>query len=483
MNLKIKNIEMKEVEGVIFPVYEDQDSKCAVTESFKAKGTFKAKQGEVFYYTTSENQCVILAGLGKMEDLKIEGMRTALAKATRKAKELKLASFGVVFFEALDACVGDRVKAITEAVALSLYDFTKYKTKKEEYAPEVFISGLPQEKVQRATEVVAETMNLVEGVCIARNLVNEPANVIYPETLATQVVELSKEAGFEVEIFDEIAIQEMKMEAFWEVAKGSDKLPRLIVMRYKGDPDCKETIGLIGKGLTYDTGGYSLKPSDSMKDMKSDMGGAASVIGAMYAIAKNKARCNVVAVVAAAENAISGGAYKPGDIIGSMGGKTIEVLNTDAEGRLTLIDAITYSIQKEKVDKIIDVATLTGAVLVALGETTTGVVTNDSAFYETLEDASKATGEKFWRLPNFEEYKELIKGDLADLKNVGGRNAGTITAGLFIGEFVEHKPWMHLDIAGTAWSSKNKDYLPKGGTGVPVRTLYQLLSGGCNCKH
>jgi len=265
------------------------------------------------------------------------------------------------------------------------------------------------------------------------------------------------------------------MEAFLSVAKGSENGPRLIVMRYFGDESKKDDVlGLVGKGLTYDSGGYSIKPTSSMDTMKSDMGGASSVIGAISAIAKKKLKINVVGVIAACENMISGAAYKPGDIIGSMAGKYIEVLNTDAEGRLTLIDAVHYIIEKEKVNKVIDVATLTGAALVALGLTTTAVVSNNDEFYKKLENASFKADEKVWRLPAFEEYKKLIKSDIADLKNIGGRYAGTITAGLFIGEFVQNKPWLHLDIAGTAWSEKEAGYYSKGGTGVGVRTLYYL---------
>ena len=246
-------------------------------------------------------------------------------------------------------------------------------------------------------------------------------------------------------------------------------------MRHFGNEDNKEEIlGLVGKGLTYDSGGYSIKPTNGMDTMKSDMGGAAAVIGAMSIIAKRNLKINVVAVVAACENLINGSAYKPGEIIGSMAGKTIEVLNTDAEGRLTLADAMHYVIENEKATEVIDVATLTGAALVALGETTTAVVTNNSEFYQELKEASEYTGEKVWQLPAFDDYRKLIKSDIADLKNIGGRFAGTITAGLFIEEFVQNKPWLHLDIAGTAWTSSKSEYGIKGGTGAPVSTLYEL---------
>ena len=272
------------------------------------------------------------------------------------------------------------------------------------------------------------------------------------------------------------------MKAFLSVGMGSSRKPRLIVMRYMGDNENSEVLGLVGKGLTYDSGGYSLKPSNSMVGMNGDMGGAAVVIGAMSAIAKNKLKKNVVAVVAACENLVSGEAYKPGDIIGSMAGKTIEVLNTDAEGRLTLIDAITYIIEKEGATKVIDLATLTGAAIVALGNYTTALMTNDEDFYDDFMRAADVTDEIFWRMPTFKHYRKQILGEKADLKNVDPNGAGTIVAGMFLKEFVQDKPWIHLDIAGTSdTKAPISEYIVKGGTGTPVRTLYYLAKGSCGC--
>ncbi len=331
------------------------------------------------------------------------------------------------------------------------------------------------DRLNDAKQALEEGIILAKSTILARNLVNEPANVLSPMELAEEATKAGNESGFEVEILEKNAIEALGMKAFLEVARGSSNPPKLIVMRYFGESENKEEIlGLVGKGLTYDSGGYSIKSNDGMVTMKSDMGGAASVIGAMSAIAKSKLNINVVAVIASCENMISGDAYKPGDIIGSMAGKTIEVLNTDAEGRLTLADAVYYTVTKEKVTEIIDLATLTGAVLGALGLTTTGVVTNNQGFYKQLEEASRVSGEQVWQLPSFEEYKKLIVSDIADLKNIGGKYAGTITAGLFIGEFIGNVPWMHLDIAGTAWAESESEYISKGGTGVAVRTLYYL---------
>ena len=486
MNIKIQNIELDNIQGMIIPVYEDRKCDCEKIESIKGEDLFKGKAGECFYFTNDKMKYMILVGLGKFEELDSEGLKTAIAKGAKKAKELKLNEYGIKFIDAAHMCPGGRLKAMVQSLRLALYNFDKYKTdgNKKAYTPNVYILDAPEDKLKQMNIRLQEMNHLVDGIIEARNLVNEPANVLYPETLANRVLELGKEAGFEVEVFDENQIQEMDMKAFYEVAKGSAKAPRLIVMRHMNNPESEEIFGLVGKGLTFDTGGYSLKPTASMDTMKSDMGGAASVIGTMCALAKNNVKANVVAVVAACENAISGNSYKPGDIIGSMAGKTIEILNTDAEGRLTLADAVTYIIEKEKASKVVDVATLTGAALVALGTTTTAVVSNNDEFYNELLTEAEKTGEKFWRLPSFDEYKKLNKSDIADLKNIGGRNAGTITAGLFIGEFVQDKPWLHLDVAGTAWSDSSlNEYAGKGGTGVPVYTLYSLIEKRKPCSH
>lgn len=486
MNISIKDIELDNLQGKIIPVYEDQTHSCEQVENIKKGELFKGKIGECFYYTTSEMKYIILVGLGKYEELKTECFKNAIAKGAKKARELKLNNYSVEFVTAAHMCPGTVCKSIVQALRLSTYTFDKYKTDgdKKAYTPNVYLTNAPVDKLDRLNKRLEEINQVINGIIEARDLVNEPANVIYPETLAERVSVLGKENEFEVEIFDENQIQELGMKAFYEVGKGSERVPRLIVMRYMGDSESEEIFGLVGKGLTFDTGGYSLKPTASMDTMKSDMAGAAAVIGTMCAVAQNKLKANVVAVVAACENAISGISYKPGDIIGSMAGKTIEVLNTDAEGRLTLVDAITYIIQKEKASKVVDVATLTGAALVALGTTTTAVISNNDAFYNELIEEAEKTGEKFWRLPDYDDYKKLIKSDIADLKNIGGRNAGTITAGLFIGEFVEGKPWLHLDIAGTSWADSSlNEYAGKGATGVPVYTLYSMIEKAKPCKH
>ena len=480
--IQVKDISIDNFQGIINLVYEDQEINNKVLENLKLKKVFEGKSGQVFYKTTEDLNYEIFVGIGKFNELEKTDLINAVAKGVKQAEKLNINELGINFIKANGLCTGGITKSIVQGVKLASYKFDKYKGNKEAYNPNVTIVGAPKEKLEKMKLKIEEASNVADGIIVARDLVNEPANVLYPETLAKRAVEIGKESGFEVEVFDEKQIEDLGMKAFLEVGKGSVHKPRLIVMRYMGNENSDERVGLVGKGLTFDTGGYSLKPSASMDTMKSDMGGAAAVIGTMQALAKNKVSKNVVAVVAACENAISGGSYKPGDIIGSMSGKTIEVLNTDAEGRLTLVDAITYIIEKENVDKVVDVATLTGAVLVALGTEITGVLSNNDEFYEELVVAARRSGEKFWRLPNDKCFKKLYKGDFAELKNTGGRFAGTITAGMFIEEFVQDKPWLHLDIAGTSWTDAANDSTPKGGTGAPVSTLYELVVKH-QCKH
>ena len=484
MNIGLNNIKLNEADSIIIPVLSDSDKTAldSVSEIFsyiKNKEKFKGEHGEIF--TTIQNgenghQDLIFIGLGKEDELTGEKIRIALSKAIKKSRELKVKKLYINFLSTEKLCFGAIVKSMVEGLSFGDYKFDKYKSdKKEQTNLDVCIGNVDDKRVNEAEEYINEANILVQTTLLARDLVNEPANVLYPESLAEAVEDYGKNYGFEVEVFDELQIDDLDMKAFLAVSQGSSSAPRFIVMRYFGDEDNKsEILGLVGKGLTYDTGGYSLKSNDGMVTMKSDMGGAAAVIGAISAIAKRKLKINVVAVVAACENILSSTAYKPGDIIGSMAGKTIEVLNTDAEGRLTLVDAVHYIITKENASKVIDVATLTGAALSALGITTTAVVTNNEEFYKELEKSSKKSGENVWMLPAFDDYKKLIKSDIADLKNLGGKNAGTITAGLFIGEFVQNKPWLHLDIAGTAWTDSERDYYSKGGTGAGVRTLYYL---------
>ncbi|MHB1653425.1 MAG: leucyl aminopeptidase [Desulfitobacteriaceae bacterium] len=484
MNI-VLNKAKDNVECKIYQVYEKGDLKAlpleirSNLELLISKGLFKGGAEELFCLTSEQNnnlKQIILIGLGTEDSLTKEKIRVASAKALKKAMELKTKNVDLFLPNPSPINISDLFKATVEGLLLSTYKFSKYKSANiDNIIDEINILNLPEESVEALAKISEETKTIIAGTLMARDLVNEPANVLNPIALAEKAKAVGKATNIEIEIFDEPAIKRLDMKAYLAVAQGSLNPPRLIVMRYFADKENKDNIlGLVGKGLTYDSGGYSIKPTDSMLTMKNDMAGAAAVIGAMSSIAKMKLKVNVVAVIASCENMISGNAYRPGDIIGSMGGKTIEIISTDAEGRLTLVDAMHYIIDKEKASKVIDIATLTGAIRIALGINVTGVVTNNSNFYHELEKASQLSGERIWQLPSFDEYQKLIKSDIADLKNTGGKYAGSITAGMFIGEFVQEKPWLHLDIAGTSWSEQDSEYFSKGGTGVGVSTLYYL---------
>lgn len=443
--------------------------------------TFTAKQGEIYvvnYMEELELNKTILVGLGEKEKFNIAAIRNSTGKLIKAALSEKAKSIDIYLVGVDKSLNYEMVKAIVEASLMTSYKFDKYKTDKDEVTLEevniVFNESIELNDIESA---VKEGEILGEGNLIARALVNEPANVLTPAELSKQATDLGKKYGFNTEVYGKKAIENFNMNAFLAVGRGSVNEPKLIVMRYEGNPDNKEEIlGLVGKGITFDAGGYCLKAGSKMWQMKTDMGGAGAVIGAMTAIARMKLKKNVTAVVAACDNLISGDAYKPGDIISTMNGKTIEIINTDAEGRLTLVDAVTYIIRKERVSRVIDIATLTGAVGGAIGNIATGVVDNDAEFYSIVEKASCNCDEKVWRFPNFEEYKELLKIGNADLVNsTGPVGGGAITAGLFIGEFVEDKPWIHLDIAAGAFAEKpTKEYLSKGATGIGARLLYEV---------
>lgn len=367
---------------------------------------------------------------------------------------------------------------VGEMVQYNLYKFDRFKSDKKEIALEkICMTSQKEGEFDRFTQVFQEGMHLGECVNNARFLVDEPANLLYPEVLANYAVEYGQRYGFEVEIKDVEEIRALNMQAYLAVGESSARKPRLIVMRYMGNPDSGEIFGLVGKGLTYDSGGLSIKPTSGMVTMKCDMGGAAAVIGAISNIALNQMKVNVVAVVAAAENMISASCYKPGDILTTMAGKTVFIGNTDAEGRLTLIDALHYSIEKENVSEIIDLATLTGAAIVAVGSMCAALVTNNESLKNEVLEASKASGEYMWELPNWDIYKKMIEHTEADYTNTtaGTGAPGTVTAGLFLGEFVQNKPWVHIDIAGPAHMSKAVNYYNAGASGYGVKTLVKLF--------
>lgn len=428
---------------------------------------FDGSIGEIF---PDLNDNLIYLGLGEKENFEREIFKEAVYKLGRffLNKEITEISFDD---NQLGLDKEDYIYNIVNSLILAGYNFDYYKSEKTKYNIENINLPASFNSYEKNME---EFVKVIDAQSFARDLVNLRSNDIYPETLANKAKEELSKYGVDVKIYEEDQIREMGLTAFLQVAKGSDNKPRFIVMEYLKANDDQKPLVFVGKGLTYDSGGYSIKSSDGMKEMNSDMGGSATVIGALKAIASNNLKVNVVGIVAACENSISGRAYKPGDVIKARNGMTIEVDNTDAEGRITLADAVNYGVTEYKPQMIIDLATLTGAVLVALGETYTGAITNNQEAMDEVLKAAKETDEKIWQLPNDNFLRKYNNSEVADIKNSGGRLAGSITAGQFVGAFIEDYPWVHLDIAGTAYLSKAQGPYQEGATGVQVKTLYQL---------
>jgi len=415
----------------------------------------------------------LLFGLGKKRGVSLETVRKAGARLVQEIARLGFKEAVSETFLSDKFGKKEASYALAEGALLGGYAWNKYKTtgpaSKRGEKLRLWLARASGPAVERAA-IVAEAVNY------ARDLVNEPPNVLTPAELAQRASAMAQELGLEVEIWDENQIKQAGMGAFYGVAQGSANPPRFIQLAYKPQNPASRVIAMVGKGLTFDTGGYSLKPSEAQITMKCDMAGAAAVLGAMRAIARLRPEVEVRAYVAAAENMISGTAYRVSDVLKSLSGKTIEVLNTDAEGRLTLADAITYA-DRQGAEAIVELSTLTGACVVALGEKIAGLFANDARWGREVQEAAERAGEKVWPLPMEEEYLEALKSSTADLKNTHGRSrsGGAITAALFLAEFTE-KPLVHLDIAGPAFTEKAHALGPAGGTGFGVRTLVELLS-------
>ncbi len=364
---------------------------------------------------------------------------------------------------------------VAEGAITGSFDTTLYQERPERRLATkeivVLSKGFDATDIERG---IAHGAALGEAVNLARRMALTPANDMTPTRMAEEAAKVAEAAGLEIDVLDQARAAQEGMGSFLSVAQGSVQPPKFIVLRYQGDPSSKELLALVGKGITFDTGGISIKPAEKMEDMKYDMSGGAAVIAAMNAVGKLKPKINVVGIVPATENMPGGKATKPGDIVTAMNGKTIEVINTDAEGRLILADALCYA-NKLGATKIVDAATLTGACVIALGHASSAAVTNDDAFGAAFLAAAKPTGERYWQMPYYEDYTQQMKSDIADLKNTGGRPAGTLTAAAFLREFVGSTPWLHLDIAGTAYLENESAWQAKGPTGVPVRAFIALV--------
>jgi len=414
---------------------------------------------------------LLLLGGGKANNFTASELRKLGGAAVRFFKPKGIRSFAFLAPENIKS--DEAVKAIVEGAFVGDFDPDTYKSDRKDQKIDsiTVVARGEQGKLQKAMDearIIGESQNFT------RDLVNEPSNRMTPTILAERARKMAQEVGLKFEAYGADKIKELKMGAFWGVAQGSDEPPALIVMRYEpADAPGTPVLGLVGKGVTFDTGGISIKPADGMEKMKYDMAGAAAMIGAMRAIALLKPKVRVTAIVCATENMPSGRAQKPGDIQIAMSGKSIEIINTDAEGRLVLADGLCYARQLG-CTHLIDAATLTGAVVVALGYVNAGVFANDEKMYERFRHALETAGEKFWRLPLDEEYKENIRSNIADIVNSGGRWGGAVNAAMFLKEFAEDTPWLHLDIAGTAWMEENKPWIAKGPSGIAVRSLVEF---------
>jgi len=421
---------------------------------------------------------VVVAGLGKQPALSQDKVRGVVAETCRFLRQKGIDSIATVAQGAGIAGISleTAVQAVTEGALLGVYSFRRHITKEAEYGEikELTIVEPDETKLPLLEQACYEGRVLAEATNLARDMVNEPANHMTPSHMAEIAAKLAESYRLELSVLEQEQMQELGMGALLGVSQGSQQPPKLIVLHYKGGDSTQLDVALAGKGVTFDSGGISIKPSEGMGEMKGDMAGGAAVMAAISAIAQLKPKINVVAIIPATENLPSGNALKPGDILTAMNGKTIEIISTDAEGRLILADALSYT-KKLDAKHMIDVATLTGACRVALGDVCSGAFGNNQELIDRVIAAGAEAGEPIWQMPMYEEYKEQNRSDVADIKNVGGRYAGAITAAQFLAEFVGDTPWVHLDIAGTSMSDKERAYLVKGATGVPVRTLVNLV--------
>ena len=416
---------------------------------------------------------IALVGLGKAEDLKLDSWRSAAAAIARLATKEK--TLAIALPTASQSAL-DLAQSMTEAIILALHQDNRFKSEPEEKQPKletIDLIGLTGQ-----SDAIAKAQTIADGVILARELVNAPANEVTPVTMAETAQQLAQDYGLEIKILEQADCEQFEqgMGAYLGVGQASDIPPKFIHLIYKPQGTAKRKVAIVGKSVTFDSGGLNLKPSGSgIETMKMDMGGGAATLGAAKAIAQLKPDVEVHFICAATENMISGHAMHPGDILKAANGKTIEVNNTDAEGRLTLADALVYA-EKQEVDAIVDLATLTGACIVALGNSIAGLWSTDDALAEEMKQAAELAGEKFWQLPMEEKYFEGLKSQIADMKNTGPRPGGSITATLFLKQFIKDTPWMHLDVAGPVWADAPSGVNNKGATGFPVRTLINWVS-------
>jgi leucyl aminopeptidase len=464
------------------------DALDGVLARLMARGDFRGKSEETLLLYPSKAgfpaERVLLVGVGKREDYAMEGLRRAVGTAVRQAERMRVDEMALALghvgrkSEHMGSYVAAR--GAVEGAVLAAWDYRELKGDADsEDDPVVRLRALTllangQEEATEMQAGVDVGRAVAEGENLARELAAKPANVATPAHLADVARRIAEEGGMAIDILGRARLEEEGFGGILAVAQGTEVEPCLIVLEYNGGSDGTPPVALVGKGVTFDTGGISIKPAEKMEEMKYDMAGAAAVLGAMQAVARLRPRTNVVALVPCTENLLSGRAVKPGDVIRMYSGKTVEVINTDAEGRLILADALAYA-QRYEPQAILDAATLTGAVVIALGHEAVGLMGNDGDLIDQVRATGERTGERCWPLPLWDSYRKQLDSAVADLKNVGGRPAGSITAGWFLKEFVGDRPWVHLDIAGTAYRDEPLSYLRKGPTGVPTRLFIEWV--------
>ncbi|MCF6154031.1 MAG: leucyl aminopeptidase [Candidatus Brocadia sp.] len=492
INIKIGTVEKEPAEVIVFYLYEEVKTlseslaRCnkvldnIVSELIKEKG-FIAKLNKTIILPTYGKipaRRIMLVGLGKKKDVTLDKIRQAGGTAASTIRDMGIGE-GTSVMDPIDIPLplSEWYQAYSEGALLALYRYQKYKTVPPEELRELkaltlLLSG--KEELRPAREAVQYAQIIADAVCFTRDLINTPSQDKTPVVLADTAKKLSRESGIRCKILSLPELKKLGMGGLLGVAQGSAQPPKFIILEYNAHAKNQDTVVFVGKGITFDSGGICLKQAKDMDLMKSDMSGGAAVMGAMKAISGMKFPLHVVGLIPCAENMPSGSAIKPGDIIKFYSGKTAEVANTDAEGRLILADALAYA-EKYKPGAVIDLATLTGSCVVALGTVVTGMLGNNEELKRRVKIAGEKSWERVWELPLWEEYQEQIKSDIADIKNVGGPYAGAITAACFLSKFTEKYPWVHLDIAGTSWCEKNSAYTQKGASGVGVRLLVQLV--------
>ncbi|MCD6353858.1 MAG: leucyl aminopeptidase [Proteobacteria bacterium] len=490
---KVGNVVTEKAEAILFPLFENSrelsgtikqldKASSGLIQSLLDSGDFKGERGKTsIIYTQGAISVkrIILVGLGKRDEFDLDRMRGSGGAAFEYARNLGIKKVFVPanLVEAEGVNSEEGLEAFLTGGALMIYQLDEFITNEKEKKnriDECVVIVKNRKEAGKIKETIKRTAVISSAVYLARDLVSLPANKKTPSILANKARSIARKNKLKCRIITEAQARKMDMGVFLAVARGSREPAKVIVLEYHAGCDYGPPVVLIGKGITFDSGGISLKPAEKMERMKDDMAGGAAVMGAMQAAAQMEIPLNVIGIIPATENLPGGKAYKPGDILTSLSGQTIEVISTDAEGRLILADALTYA-ERFKPQCIVDLATLTGACIIALGDYIAGIMGNDDSLITKLKAAGEKTGEKVWQLPLAEKYFDYLRSDIADMKNVGERAAGTITAGLFLKKFVKDTPWVHLDIAGPAWFEKDKEYTPKGASGFGARLLIEFL--------